>query len=297
VSLFSTPLGARDLIAGIVGAALAVVCVATYGDLAGTKRAKTRDARDLAAEGAAGVQREARVRASAGSEEDAWRTANANLTGNVQVLQRRLEQNEAEKSALQKELREAKAKLSASTSDAAPAKNEFDLSQDDWKELAKTGTVKARYPCRTDPNMHLTATQAAALGISPSDAAAVERAIVNEQDRLAGVIQPACAKVLGNRELAVRLGTQVCSEVVAESVTDTERDIQLVADIRAGNVPQPRLESLAPLASMLYAQTGSMAAIQAELAQTFGPEEAKRLAFAEELGSCSGSVGGAAPPR
>lgn len=33
----------------------------------------------------------------------------------------------------------------------------------------------------------------------------------------------------------------------------------------------------------------------ANLAQTFGPEDAHRIAFADEMGSCSGTWGGEAP--
>lgn len=298
MSFFTTPLGVRDLVAAGLGAAVALACVVTYGGLVESKRPPRGHGPGAppAATGARAASQEWSGE-SGGSEEEAWRAANANLAGNVRALQQRIERNEAEKTELQKELRDAKAKLAAGSSDGAPTKNEFDLSQDDWKALAKTGTIKARYPCRTDPEMHITATQMATLGLSPQDAAVVERAILNEQDRLASIIQPACAKVLGNKELAVRLGTQVCTEVVSESVKDQQRDIQLVADIRAGNVAMPPLYTLDPLASMLYAQTGSMKAIEAELAQTLGPDEAKRLAFAEELGACSGSMGGAPPGK
>jgi hypothetical protein len=236
-------------------------------------------------------------RRDAESSEQAWRTANANLAETVRLTQERLQQNDAEKQELERQLRETKAKLAASEGDGAAPRNEFDLTQDDWKELAKTGTVKAKYPCWVAPEWHVSTSQAAALGLSPAETSAVEAATLNEQDRLAGVIQAGCAKVLGNAELARRLGTQVCEAVVTDSVKDNHPDLQLVADIRAGNVAMPPADKLDPFAAMLLAMSGSMQALQKDLASTLGPEEAHRVAFAGELGSCTGSWGGAPPPK
>jgi hypothetical protein len=110
------------------------------------------------------------------TDDQAWRTANANLAETVKVAQRRLEKNEAEKKQLERELKEARAKLATAESDGVPTRNEFDLTPGDWKELAKTGTVKARYPCRWDPEWHLGASQARTLGLSPDQVSVVESA-------------------------------------------------------------------------------------------------------------------------
>jgi hypothetical protein len=231
------------------------------------------------------------VRDSPTEDSEAWRTANANLAETVKLTQRRLDRNEAEKKSLQKELKEAKAKLAKAEGDGAPPRSEFDLSQDDWKELAKT--VMARYPCRFDPDWHISPDQATALGLSPSDASAVETAYIQEEARIASAVLSGCAKVLGNAEIARTIGTRACTAVISEAVKDNHADLQLVADIRAGNVPMPPADQIDPLATMLLAQSGSMNALQADLAGSFGSEEAHRLAFADELGSCSGSWGGA----
>jgi hypothetical protein len=233
--------------------------------------------------------------APSSDEEGAWRTANANLAETVRRTQARLEENDREKQELERQLRTAQAQLAASGGDGGPKRNEFDLTPDDWKDLAKTGTIKSRYPCSFEGDWHLSPEQANALGLSPDDAAAVERAYLDEEDRIAGVIQPGCAKVLGNAELARRLGPKVCTAVLTDSVKDPHPAMQLVADIEAGNLPRPAPEHLDPLASLLLAEADSMHVLQADLAKTFGPEEAHRLAFADELGSCSGTWGGPAP--
>jgi hypothetical protein len=120
---------------------------------------------------------------------------------------------------------------------------------------------------------------------------------MNEEDRLAGVIQAGCSKVLGNAELARRLGTPVCAAVVSNSIKDTVPDQRLVADIRAGNVPTPPADKLDPFAAMLLAESGSMQALQSDLAAALGPDDARRVAFSDELGSCSGTWGGPPPKR
>ena len=271
----------RDLFAAGVGAtAMAVLLVSLRQCIGGDSATKSLPV-------AATSQGSATTATASADGDEAWRSANANLAQTVKLTQERLEQNEVEKKALEKELKAAKAKLAAAEGDGAPPRNEFDLTQDDWRELAKSGTVKARYPCRLDPEWHLGPDQATALGLSPGDAAAVETAYMNEEGRIASAIQPGCAKTLGNAELARRLGAQVCTAIISDASKDSQPDLQLVADIRAGNVALPPADQLDPYATMLLAQSGSMQALQADLAKTFGPEEAKRLAFADELGSCS----------
>jgi hypothetical protein len=209
----------------------------------------------------------------------------------VRLTQERLERNEAEKKDLELQLKEAKAKLVAAENDGAPSRNEFDLSQDDWKQLAKTGTVKARYPCDFDANWNMTPEQQARLGLSPTGAAAVEKAVKTEEARIENVIMAGCATALRDAELAKRLGPRVCEAVIGSSVKDQDGDLQLVANVRAGNSPMPSDSNIDPFAALMFAETGAMTQLQADLAATFGPEEARRIAFADELGSCSGTSG------
>ena len=155
--------------------------------------------------------------------------------------------------------------------------------------------MKARYPCALEPDWHISPEERNALGLSPQEAAKVERVFLDEEDRLASVMQPGCAKVLGSAELARRLGNRVCETVLMNSQKDPNPDIQLVADIRAGNVPMPPPEKIDPYAAMMLAQTESESRLQAALTPTFGAEEAHRIAFSDDVGSCSGTSGGPPP--
>jgi hypothetical protein len=281
----------RELLAAGAGAACAAAVLVLVQQCVSSQGAASR-AQLAAAASATGSHATA---TSSETGDRAWQTANANLAQQVKDTQRRLEQNEAEKKVLERALKEAEAKLAAAERDGDPLRNEFDLTQDDWKELAKRHEVKARYPCDIEPDWHISPEQRNALGLSPQEAAEVERAYLDEEDRLAGVMQPGCAKVLGSAELARRLGNRVCESVLMNSQRDPDSDIQLVADIRAGNVPMPPPEKIDPYTAMLLSQTESEGKLQAALTPTFGPEEAHRLAFSDELGSCSGTTGGSPP--
>jgi hypothetical protein len=230
-------------------------------------------------------------------DDQAWRNANANLARQVKVYQERLEQNETEKATITRELKAAKAKLAAAEHDGALPRNEFDVSQDDWKELAKTGTVKARYPCGFHQNWTMTPDAAVAMGLAPNDAPAVEAAVKRSENRIWQSVASSCAAIVGGKELAERLGTNVCIQIVSQAAKEGEADRQLVADVHAGNRPMPPFSQLDPYATVLMAEADAMQAMTDDLAQTFGPAEAKRIAFSDELGSCSGTTGGKPPAR
>ena len=231
------------------------------------------------------------------SDDEAWRTANSNLAETVRRTQQLLEKNEADKRTLERELKTAQETLAAAQGDGAVPRDPYDLTQEDWKQLAKDGTVRARYPCVFDPEWHVRPEMAEAIGLAPGDAPAIEAAYKREEGRIWSAVQPACSKVLGSADLAQRLGAPVCMAVLMHSPKDEKADLQLVADVRAGNKPMPPADQVNPFATLLFAETGAMPALQEDLAKTFGPDGARKIAFADELGSCSGSWGTAPPAK
>ena len=69
-----------------------------------------------------------------------------------------------------------------------------------------------------------------------------------------------------------------------------------VAEIRAGQRPAPVAgKEQNPVFDLFYALTGEMGAFESELAQTFGPEEAKRLAYSKEICAGHSTFGGPGP--
>jgi hypothetical protein len=217
----------------------------------------------------------------ASSGEDPWRAANASLAEQVKQYQRRLDDNEAQRKKIEKELKELKAKLAP---DGGEARNPMevdprDLTQDDWKQLAKAGLLRAGYPC-APPDWHPSPGELAELGLAPDDARTLQAAVQDAQQRSWQAIESACARMVGSHEVARRLGAEACGAgiVNATSKADFNKDIQLVADIRAGNTPMPTASQLDPLAAYWLALTGEQSTYEAGLARSFGPETAHHIA-------------------
>jgi hypothetical protein len=279
----------------VVGAAL----YAAYDSAIGKPRAARLDATCGAADAGAIVTDKGVAPTSSSANEDAWLAANQNLAQTVSLYKERLAANEAEKQTIATRLKQAEAKLAAAENDGALPRNEFDLTKDDWAELAKQGTVKARYPCGYGNRFQPTADQLRDMGLTASDTPALAAALAQSDKRMWEVIAPLCTQIVGRADLAERLGANVCISIVAGSVEKAQAhsdDQRLVAEIRAGMRAMPPDAQLDPFAKILLAQTGAMATFENDLAKSFGPDDAHRIAFDEHLGMCSGTYGGA-PPR
>jgi len=219
--------------------------------------------------------------------DEPWRAANASLTEQLAASRRRLEENEARKVALEKDLRKLEAQLATAQRDGAPAgpleRDPRDLGPDDYKELAKQGRVRAKFFC-VPPDWHASADVLAGLGLAPGDAPIIERAVQATQDRMWSAVEPECAKVVGSDEVAKRLGGEMCGLVIQNSASqaDSARDIQLVADVLAGNKPMPATAQMDPLTARLFALTSESASFERDLARELGPEAAHRVARDED---------------
>jgi hypothetical protein len=288
----------RDIVSGAVGAvAGAAVLVGVYEGRVtfsnahasmelGSGQGATGDGSGLHGPedlGAAGRAFEA------GADDEAWRMANASLADQVRAYQRRLDDNESQKKTLERELRQLKAKVAAAARDGGGPRNVLDvdprdLTQEDWKELAKQGRVRTKFFCPPPGDWHPSAQQLAALGLSPDDAPTLERAVQGTQDRMWQTIGPECTKMLGNADLAKRLGGEMCGLIIQMTTpkATADADVQLVADIRAGNKPMPPPGQLDPLTSRLLALTGESSAFENELTQDLGPEAAHRIAHDDD---------------
>jgi hypothetical protein len=308
----------RDVKSGAVGAALsAMAFVAVYEGKVVVSHASEHV--DLAAGEAADVSRagvgrvqdlasaERGFDAKAAADDEPFARANQNLADSVREYKDRLNKLDAEKSELQKELHDAQEKIAATHSDgsAALAKNAYDLSTDDWRELAKDGTVKYRIPCERGARWTPPPSMLDALGLAPQDGPPLRDAMLKSNRRLWSQIKPICAEAAGSPELAEKLGLNTCTHLVldlARSKDDegTAEAMRRVGEIRAGIRPMPGAnDSVSPVERMFLVFTGEQASFQGDLAQTFGPEEAHRIAFSEGEGLCasSNSFGGPGPRK
>ncbi|HEY2513184.1 MAG TPA: FecR domain-containing protein [Polyangiaceae bacterium] len=294
----------RDLKAGAIGAALsAAAFVSVYEGKVAVSHASERvtlTAGETARAGADGVQRGA---AGAGAEapsaaaSDPLLAANANLADSVHEYKKRLETIEEQKTAIAKQLGEAQAKLAAQQNDgqaAAPAKSEYDLDANDWKKLAKEGRVVARAACPRPDEWDVKPSVLNKLGLAPEDAQPIHDALKRSADRTWGVVRGLCTTALGgSAELADKLGEATCFTLVADLAQqkeNTSEETHLVAEIHAGLKPMDPA-ALGSYGQMIYAMSGEAKAIEADLAQSIGPEDARRFTYGDGGNWCNNSWG------
>jgi hypothetical protein len=227
--------------------------------------------------------------AAAEAKDDPLVAANASLADSVRLYKTRLEQLDAEKKKLQLDLADVQKKLAAEQDgSAAMSKSEFDLSQDDWKQLAKEGGVKMRVPCKGPSGFEYGAGSLKKLGLPPQDGPIIAKAMEASYKRTWDLIRPLCADAIGGADLADRIGRNTCRTLIVDVASQkdgpaSEEAVRRVAEIRAGERPMPGPnDPMSPVERMMLALTGETKLIEAELAQSLGPEEAHRITFAEE---------------
>ncbi|HEX4513993.1 MAG TPA: hypothetical protein VH054_10665 [Polyangiaceae bacterium] len=302
---------ARDWKAAGVGAAITTVAfVAVYeGKVAVAKGAQSVEltAGQSARAGDDGVKRtgdfDPTSPSGAGTDEP-YAKANKNLADQIADYQRRLDALEAQKKSLAARLSEAQDKLTATSDGSAPvAKNPFDLSRDDWKQLAEDGTIKYAIPCSSSPNGYTPPKDVLdKLGLAPQDAAVIHDAYTRSTTRVWDVIRPLCAQAIGGSfQVADRLGADACVHVILDierqldghGVNDAMHD---VAEIRAGE-RQPT-DNASPVEQIFLALTSEPTRFESDLAQTLSPDDAHRVVYTRPgINICQNTFGGPGPRK
>jgi hypothetical protein len=295
----------RDVKAGAIGAALsAAALVSVYEGKVAVSRANAHvtltagesaradstgiHVHEHAGEGAEGAEG-AEGKSDGASGEDLLAAANANLADSVREYKQRLEAIEAQKKGVEKQLADAQQKLATAENDGqAPiTKNDYDLNQDDWKQLAAKGEVRSQTPCTSPDSWDYKPDQLTKMGLAPQDAQPIHDALQHSIDRTWATVKPMCAQALkGNADLADVLGVDTCETLIFHSAKANKEDpdeaIRQVAEIRAGILPMSKLDSLGTLGKMLYATSGESKAIEADLGRAIGPDDARRFVYADE---------------
>lgn len=306
----------RDIKSGAVGAALsALAFVAVYeGKVAVSHAGQRADlaAGESAEVGAGGVSKtatsegqkafDAKV-AAAQAEGDPTAAANENLVAQVSEYKKRLESIAGQKAELEKKLATTEKQLEAAREGGtvAPAKHEFDLGPDEWKELAKNGTIKARTPCQRDKTWEPSPEKLQQIGLAPHEAPVLKDAYKRSNDRLWATVKPLCAAALGSAEVAEKVGRSTCEHLVldVENHKDPEavgEAMRQVGEIRAGMRPMPGAnEPMHPVMKMFLAVTAEQKLFENDLAQSLGPEDAHRVTFSDELCMGQSTWGGHGP--
>lgn len=163
---------------------------------------------------------------------------------------------------------------------------DFDLDREDWKALAAEGRIKYRIPCVMPSNGAYTTPQEDldALGLSPEDGQALTEAHRRSNARVWGTVRPLCLKAVGKADVVDLLGVSSCLRLIESAATSSDfmaaaDERRRVAEMHAGMTPPPREgEPQSPLFAALMAVTSEAERFQADLAESFGPEEGKRIA-------------------
>jgi ferric-dicitrate binding protein FerR (iron transport regulator) len=246
----------------------------------------------------------ASAEAAVGTTGSTLAKANDELAKDIADLNRKIKNADKTREKLEAELKAAQTELAQRTDGGVPRqRHEFDLDQEDWNALAKDGTIKFRVPCLRSEPWKPGADALDKLGLSPDDGATLSDAYKKSNDRMWATIRPLCVKAIGNADVVDSLGPDTCTHVVVDMARKQDSDaaseaMRLVAEMRAGMKPPPAPG--APQGAVFetfWALTGEMSRFEADLTQSFGPEEAKRLAYAD--GMCVGhsTFGGPGPRK
>lgn len=153
--------------------------------------------------------------------------------------------------------------------------------------------MKVRWSCFYQKGWQPSPDVLAELGLTPADGPALAGAVERSYFRVWTVLEPLCASIVGNPELAHRLGVRVCSSSINESAVEAaERDRKMVGEVRAGLRSEPKQGDLDPYAKQMLTLSAEMKNFERDLAASLGPETARRVAYDKSLGMCSGTAGG-----
>lgn len=222
------------------------------------------------------VPRTPAVRKGAGSPED-------------NASQDELERVRAEVDGLKGQRRQLKEELHAVEralkQRQSPQPYDFDLTQEQWKDLAAAGRLKYRMPCPMSAKSGWTigAPILDELGLRPDDRQPIMDAFHRSNERVWALIQPMCAELLVDPVVVDLLGFDGCSVLIEKaeqkrdpmSTYDAQR---AVAEVHAGMRRAPSGDEPVSKQQRIYSLlTSEGERFQADLAETFGPEDAERI--------------------
>lgn len=221
---------------------------------------------------------------SVGAVSDRAGTA-VSSTAQLEALKRKLSLVVSQKSELEGQLRGLERELARRPEAAASERDEFDLSPEDWKGLAATGHVKYRVPCvlPSDPSYSPPADELDQLGLGPDDGKLLAEAQRRSNARIWATVRPLCAKLVGGDRVVDRLGAQSCLSLIERAANESDpigsfEARRAVGEVHAGlrEAPDPSEQSPVYQAYMALTREGSQ--FEADLAESFGPEEAGYIA-------------------
>ena len=232
--------------------------------------------------------------ASAGPADVPLALANDNLVAQVSEYRARLEVIAAQKADLEHKLKKSEEQLASADGGPGRARSEYDLNQEDWAELAKSGRVKYRVPCLRSDGWDFSSARLQELGLAPHDNVTLKEAYKASHDRLWKELRPLCQAALGaSAEVIDKIGPDTCPHLIYDAARRADPDAATeahtqAAEIRAGLRPEPGAnDKVNPVTKMFLVLTGANKAFESDLAKSFGAEEAHRLSLSDDM--CNGN--------
>jgi hypothetical protein len=307
----------RDVKSGVIGATLtALAFVAVYEGKVAVSHASERvdlGAGEAAQVGGDGVSKSGTLgegekkfdaKVAANGAPDAplapLAEANENLVAQVSEYRSRLEAIAAQKRELEQKLKKSEEKLASTSDGSAPrTRAEYDLNQDDWAELAKKGQVKYRVPCLQASGWEFSPSKLNEMGLAPHDGATLKDAYQRSHDRVWKELRPMCAAALGTSlDVIDKIGADSCPHLIYDAASRVDKEAAAeahtqVAEIRAGQRAEPGPnDKVNPVMKMFLVLTSANKNFEADLAKSFGPEEAHRLSQSDDMCNSNSRWGG-----
>jgi hypothetical protein len=126
-------------------------------------------------------------------------------------------------------------------------------------------------------------------------------AYAKSNQRVWAQMKPLCATAAGSPEVAEKLGASTCTHLIVDVAQADDRAaaneaMRVVGEIRAGLRPMPGPEEkLHPVEKLFLILTAENKSFEGDLAQSVGPAEAHRLAYADGLCASTHIFGGPGP--
>jgi hypothetical protein len=226
-------------------------------------------------------------RGDADASVDPAMAANASLVESLRECSRRLARLTDDESHVEQQLEaERMAEADASRSARARRLSRRDPSQEDWKQMAATGTIRYLLPCASfNPSPEALNR----LGLAPRDVPSIQSAFDAARQSAWTQVRPLCVAAAGSAATADRLGLDSCPQVILDAARTAnpaaaDSAMRAVGAVKAGLADPSTISADDPVGATFLVLTGVAKDAETRLGSVMGPEDARAAVYGN--GSC-----------
>jgi hypothetical protein len=208
--------------------------------------------------------------------------ANENLIKSLHECSQKLALLTDEKTQLERQLdTERTSEVDASRAAQARRMARRNISQDDWKQLASTGTIRYLLPCAS---FNPTPEVMDRLGLAARDVPAIQSAFTAARDAAWSQIRPLCTTALGGAGAADRLGLDLCPQAIfdAEKTTSpsgADTAMRAVGAVKAGLAESSAIPQGDPVGAAFLVLTGVAKDAETRLGSVLTADDARSVVY------------------